>query len=207
MATVDVYNLKKEKVGQTDLPPEIFEVELKPHLVHEVVVAQLASHRSGTASTKQRAEIKGSTKKVYRQKGTGRARAGTRKNPIWRGGGVIFGPRPRDFSYNPPKKVRRGAMKAVLSAKLKDGELMVVDSFDLPEIKTKGFVEVLQDLELQNVLIITPEKNENLEKSAGNVPKAKILRSSGLNVYDLVKYTNLVLVEPCVAQIQERLLK
>ena len=207
MPVVDIYNLKKEKVGQAELPAEVFEAPLKEHLVHEVVVAQLASRRSGTASTKERSEIVGSGRKVYRQKGTGRSRAGTRKNPLWRGGGVIFGPKPRDFSYKPPKKVRRSALKAALSAKLKEDELLVLKAFDLPEIKTKGFVQVMADLDLDQALIVTPEPNENLEKSARNVPGVKVLRSAGLNVYDVLKYRHLVLLEPCIAQISERLMK
>jgi large subunit ribosomal protein L4 len=207
MPTVDVYNLNHDKVGQTDLPSEIFEVPIKAHLLHEVVVAQLASRRSGTASTKTRSEVRGSGRKLYRQKGTGRARAGSMKNPLWRGGGVIFGPSPRDFSYSPPKKVRRNAMKVALSGKLADEELMILDTFDLPEIKTKGFLEAMAGLGIDNGLVVTYEPNENLEKSARNVPEVKVLRSSGLNVYDVLKYKHLVLLEPCIAQITERLLK
>jgi len=207
MPEVDVYNLKKEKVGQTELPEEIFNAPIKIHLVHEVVVAQLASRRSGTASTKVRSEVAGSSHKVYRQKGTGRARAGTRKNPLWRGGGTIFGPKPRDYSYRPPKKVRRGALKSVLSAKYKDDELLVLDAFTLEEIKTKLFVEALRGLDLDNALIIIPQSDRNLELSAKNVPWAKVLCMAGLNVYDLVKYRHLILLQPCIAQLSERLIK
>lgn len=207
MPTVNVYNQKNEEVGKADLPEEIFGVTPSVTMVHEVVVAQLASRRSGTASTKTRSEIRGSMKKLYRQKGTGRARAGTSKNPLLRGGGVIFGPKPRDFSYKPPKKVRRSAMKSVLSSKLADGELKILSGLELTEIKTKAFSEVLGDLELTNALIVTPEENENLEKSARNIPNVKVLRSSGLNIYDMVKYHHLVLLEPCIDQLKERLLK
>lgn len=207
MPVIDVYNLKKEKVGQVELPEEIFNVPLRPHLVHEVVVAQLASRRAGSASTKERSDVRGSTRKLYRQKGTGRARAGSRRNPLWRGGGTIFGPHPRDFSYQPPKKVRRTALKVALTAKYQDNELMVLDAFDLPEIKTKHFVQVLQDLGLGRALIVTPASDETLEKSARNVPGIKILRSAGLNVYDVVKYPQLVLLQPCLEQLKERLLK
>lgn len=207
MPVIDVYNLKKEKVGQAELPEEIFNVPLRPHLVHEVVVAQLASRRAGSASTKERSDVRGSTRKLYRQKGTGRARAGSRRNPLWRGGGTIFGPHPRDFSYQPPKKVRRAALKVALTAKYQDNELMVLDAFDLPEIKTKHFVQVLQGLGLGRALIVTPASDETLEKSARNVPGIKILRSAGLNVYDVVKYPQLVLLQPCLEQLKERLLK
>jgi large subunit ribosomal protein L4 len=207
MPVIDVYNLKKEKVGQAELPEEIFNVPLRTHLVHEVVVAQLASRRAGSASTKERSDVRGSTRKLYRQKGTGRARAGSRRNPLWRGGGTIFGPHPRDFSYQPPKKVRRAALKVALTAKYQDNELMVLDAFDLPEIKTKHFVQVLQGLGLGRALIVTPASDETLEKSARNVPGIKILRSAGLNVYDVVKYPQLVLLQPCLEQLKERLLK
>ncbi|MBW1709278.1 MAG: 50S ribosomal protein L4 [Deltaproteobacteria bacterium] len=207
MVVVDILNLNKEKVGQAELPADIFDVPLRQHLVHEVVLAQLANRRAGTASTKGRSEVRGSTHKLYRQKGTGRARAGTRKSPLLRGGGTIFGPKPRDFSYQPPKKVRRNALKTALTAKVKENELLILDAFDLPEIKTRRFVEAMAGLELDNALIVTPESNENLERSARNVPKIKVLRSAGLNVYDVVKYRHLILLEPCIAQITERLQK
>ncbi len=207
MVVVDIYSLNKEKVGQAELPDDIFNVPVKPHLVHEVVVAQLASRRSGTASVKGRSEVRGSTKKPYRQKGTGRSRMGSRKSPLLRGGGTIFGPKPRDYSYRPPRKVRRNALKIALTAKVQDKELMILNAFDLPEIKTKLFIEAMAGLDLKNALIITPEPNENLERSARNVPGVKVLRSDGLNVYDVVKYRHLVLLEPCIDQIKERLQK
>ncbi len=207
MPVVDVYNLKKEKVGQVELPAEIFDVPVRQHLLHEVVVAQLASRRAGTASTKTRADISASTHKPYRQKGTGRARAGSRKSPVWRGGGTVFGPHPRDYSYEPPKKVRRGALKVALTAKLQDNELIVVDAMDLAEIKTKTFVQIMEQLGLQNALIITADVDEKLEKSSRNVKEYKVLRAPGLNVYDVLKYQKLVLLQPSLAKIEERLLK
>ena len=207
MPVVDVYNQKMKKVGQVELPAEIYEVPLRPHLVHEVVVAQLASRRAGTASTKTRAEIRGSTSKIYRQKGTGRARAGSRKSPLRHGGGTIFGPKPRDYGYKPPKRVRRGALKVALSAKLKEAELMVLDAVKLSQIKTREFLETMADLELENALIVTPEPDENLEKSSRNVQGFKVLRAEGLNVYDVLKYRKLVLLEKSLPKIEERLLK
>ena len=207
MPVVDVYNLKREKVGEAVLPPEIYDVPLREHLVHEVVTAQLAGRRSGSASTKDRSQVKGTTKKPWRQKGTGRARAGSRKSPLWRGGGVVFGPKPRDYGFMPPKQVRRGALKVALTAKLKDSELMVVDAMDLQEVKTKNFVQAMAGLGLENALIVTPESNENLEKSSRNVPGFKVLRSEGLNVYDVVRFRHLVLLQPSLAKIEERLLK
>jgi len=207
MPVVDVYNLKKEKVGEAVLPPEIYDVPLRAHLVHEVVTAQLAGRRSGSASTKDRSQIRGTTKKPWRQKGTGRARAGSRKSPLWRGGGVIFGPKPRDYGFLPPKRVRRGALKVALTAKLKDSELMVVDALDLQEIKTKNFVQAMAGLGLENALIVTPGPNENLEKSSRNAPGFKVLRSEGLNVYDVVRFRGLVLLQSSLAKIEERLIK
>lgn len=207
MPVIDVYNVKKEKVGEAELAAGIYDVPVRQHLVHEVVVAQLASKRSGTASTKTRGQVAGSTHKPYRQKGTGRARAGTRKSPLWRGGGVIFGPKPRDYSYRPPRKVRRGALKVILTAKLQDSELLVVDALDIPEIKTKRFVQAMNGLGLKNALIVTAEADEELEKSSRNVSGFKILRAAGLNVYDIVKYERLVLLQPSLAKIEERLLK
>lgn len=207
MPVVDVYNLKKEKVGQIELSDQIFDAPIKPHLVHEVVVAQLASRRAGTASTKTRSEIAGSTRKPYRQKGTGRARAGSRKSPLWRGGGTIFGPKPRDFSYKPPKKVRRGALTTALTSKLKDQELLVLDQMDLGEIKTKKFVEAMTGLQLDNALVIVAGPDMVLEKSSRNVPGYKVLRAEGLNCYDLLKYKHLVLLQDSLAKIEERLLK
>lgn len=207
MPIVDVYNLKKEVVGQVELPDGIYNVPVKPYLVHEVVVSQLAGRRSGTACVKPRGEISGSTKKPYRQKGTGRARAGSRKSPLWRGGGTIFGPTPRDFSYQPPKKVRRGAMKVVLTSKLLDNELLVLDGLDLGEIKTKKFVQAMNGLSLNNALVVIESQDESIEKSARNVPGFKVLRADGLNVYDLVKYRHLVLLQSSLAKIEARLLK
>lgn len=207
MPAIDVYNLKKEKVGEIELSSEIFDVPVREHLLHEVVVAQLASRRSGSASTKTRGDISGSTRKPYRQKGTGRARAGSRKSPLWRGGGTIFGPKPRDYSYQPPKKVRRAALKVALTAKFQDKELTVIDAMDLPEIKTKNFVQAMNGLGLENALIITPDINENLEKSSRNVQGFKVLRAPGLNVYDVLKYRHLVLLQTSLPKIEERLLK
>lgn len=207
MPVVDVINLNKEKVGQVELPDQIWDVVLRPHLVHEVVTAQLAGRRTGTAATKTRAEIKGSTRKPYRQKGTGRARAGSRKSPLWRGGGTIFGPKPRDFGWKPPKKVRRGAMKVALTAKLREDELVVLDAMDLGEIKTGKFVKAMGGLGLDNALVVTCEADEKLEKSSRNVPGYKVLRAEGLNCYDLLKYRHLVLLKDSLPKIEERLLK
>jgi large subunit ribosomal protein L4 len=207
MPVASVYNLKKEVVGEVELPDRIYDVEIKPYLVHEVVVAQMAARRAGTASTKTRGEIAGSTKKPYRQKGTGRARAGSRKSPLWRGGGTIFGPKPRDFSVQIPKKVRRGALKVALTAKLQEEELLVLDTMKMEEIRTKKFVEAMKGLGLENALVITDQPDDTLEKSSRNVPGYKVLRVDGLNCYDVLKYKHLVILQASLPKIEERLLK
>lgn len=205
MPKVDIYDEMKKKVGEIDLSDAVFGVEVKPHLLHEVVVWQLAKRRSGTASTKTRAEVRGGGRKPWRQKGTGRARVGSRNSPLWRGGGVVHGPKPRDYSYNVPKKVRRAAICSALSDKLAEDKLVVIKGFGLEDIKTKAFVEVLNRFETDNVLVVTAEMDVVLEKSARNVPKVKVLRAEGLNVYDILRYDRLLLLEPAVGRIEEAL--
>jgi large subunit ribosomal protein L4 len=206
MAVADVYNMEGKKVSEIDLDDKVFNVAVKRHVLHEVVVMQLARRRAGTAATKGRSDVRGGGQKPYRQKGTGRARAGSRRSPLWRGGGVIFGPSPRDYGYKVPKKVRRSALKMALSSKLQDQALKVLDRLDLEKAKTKQFAEILSALQTDKALVIMAEKNENVELSARNLPYAKVLRSEGLNVYDILKFDTVVLVEPAIAQIQERLL-
>ena len=206
MAKVAVCNSKNEKVGEIELNDEIFNVPIKSHLVHEVVTMQLAKRRSGTASTKGRSEVQASGRKPWRQKGTGRARAGTRSSPIWRGGGIIFGPKPRDFTPKVNKKVRKQALKIALTSKCKENQMVVLDGFDLEEIKTKAIVDLLQVFEMDSVLVVTPERNALLEKSARNVPHTKVLCSEGINVYDVLKHRNLLLVKDAVLKIEAALL-
>ena len=206
MPTVTVCNSKNEQVGEIELKDEIFNVPIKPHLLHEVVQMQLARRRAGNASTKGRSEVQSSGSKPWRQKGTGRARAGTRTSPIWRGGGVTFGPKPRCFTPKVNKKVRNQALRMALSSKCKENELVVVEALALGEIKTKTFLEVLDLFAVDSVLVVIPERDDNLEKSARNVPHAKVLRSRGLNVYDILKYRHLMLVKDAVAKIEEALL-
>lgn len=205
MAVVDVLNAKGEKVSEIELSDEIFNVPVKSSVLHEVVTMQLASKRAGTASVKNRSDIVGSTKKLFRQKGTGRARRGDIKSPLLRGGGVVFGPHPRSYAYKVPKKVRKLALKMALSGKLRDNEMIVLDRLELERIKTKDFVSVIRSLETDNVLLVTDGKDENLELSSRNVPKVKVLRAEGLNVYDLLKYKNVILLEPAVKAIEGRL--
>ncbi len=205
MPTLDVYSAKRDKVGELAVKDEVFAAESKPHLLHEVVVWQLACRRSGNASTKTRAEVRGGGKKPWRQKGTGRARAGTRRSPLWRGGGTTFGPKPRDYSYSPPKKVRKGALKVALSDKLREDNLLVIRDFELAEIKTKDFVKVLDNFETKSALVVISDSDQVMEKSSANIPHVKVLRAEGLNVYDIMRHERVILLENAVSPIEEAL--
>lgn len=206
MALQDVYNMDGTKVSEIDLADEIFNVPVKQHVLHEVVTMQLANRRAGTVATKGRSEVRGSGQKPYRQKGTGRARAGSRKSPLWRGGGVVFGPKPRCYAYKVPKKVRRQALRMALTSKLQENTLIVVDKLDPETVKTKRFVEVMGALKAREALIVTDRRLENLELSSRNVPHVKVVRWEGLNVYDILRFRNLVLLEASVKQLEGRLL-
>jgi len=206
MAVVNVLNSKAEKISEIDLSDEIFNVPVKSSVLHEVVKMQRAGKRSGSASVKRRSDVRGSGRKLFRQKGTGRARRGNIKDPLLRGGGVVFGPEPKSYAYKVPKKVKRQALKMALSSKLQEDSLVVVDKLELEEIKTQRFTEVLDAFSVKNVLIITKEKNEKLELSSRNVPGIKVLRSEGLNVYDILKYKSLILLESSIESIEGRLL-
>ncbi|MDR1398206.1 MAG: 50S ribosomal protein L4 [Desulfarculales bacterium] len=205
MPTLEVYSAQREQVGEINLSETVFGAEVKTHLLHEVVVWQLACRRQGTAKVKTRGEVRGGSKKPWRQKGTGRARSGSRRSPLWRGGGVIFGPQPRDYSYTVPKKVRKAALRMALSDKLNEHKILVLRGFDLDEIKTRNFLRVLDRFAVKKTLVITGAADENLEKSARNVPGVKVLRSEGLNVYDILRYDNLILLEGAVGNIEESL--
>jgi len=206
MAVTEVYNTDNKKVGEVELNDALFSLEVKKHILHDVVKMQLANRRAGTASTKTRTEVSGGGRKPYRQKGTGRARAGTNRSPLWRGGGVIFGPKPRDYSYKLPKKVRKLGVRMALSTRFSENNMLVLDGFDLADIKTKQFVEVMKKLNIENGLIVIPEKNENLEKSSRNVQGYKVIQADGLNVYDILLHRRLVLLQPCLGQLEKRLL-
>lgn len=203
MPTVDLYNMNRDVVGQLELKEDIFAVPVKPHVMHEVVLYQLAKRRSGTAKVKGRSEVAGGGKKPWRQKGTGRARSGTSRSPIWRGGGIIHGPQPRSYDMRVPKKVRRLALKMALTQKLLDRELTVLDQFQLEQIKTRDFAALLNRFELGKTLIVIPSHDEKVVKSARNIPNVKVLRSEGLNVYDLLNYHNLLLTRETVGKIEE----
>jgi large subunit ribosomal protein L4 len=206
MPVIDVQNIEGKQISQIELADDVFGIPVKPSVLHEVVTMQLSNRRSGTAAVKHRSDVRGSGKKLFRQKGTGRARRGDIKSPLLRGGGVVFGPDKRNYSYKVPKKVRKLALKMALSSKLSENELVVLDQFELEETKTKKFVEVLKTLKLKNALIVTETHNDHLELSSRNVPDVKVLRSEGLNVYDILKYRMLVLLEPAVKNIEGRLL-
>lgn len=205
MAVVDVVNSKAEKVSQVELADGIFNVPVKPSVLHEVVVMQLANRRAGTASVKHRSDIRGSRKKLFRQKGTGRARRGDIKSPLLRGGGSVFGPDPRSYAYKVPKKVRKAALRMALTSKLQDADLLVVDNLMLDAVKTRDFVQVLQVLGLENALIVIEGRDEILELSSRNVPGVKVMRTEGLNVYDILKHRKLVLLESSIKGIEGRL--
>ncbi|UCD85047.1 MAG: 50S ribosomal protein L4 [Deltaproteobacteria bacterium] len=204
MPALDLYNQEREKVGQVELPEEVFAVKPQNHLLYEAVKWQLACRRKGTASTKSRGQVRGGGRKPWRQKGTGRARAGSIRSPLRHGGGVIFGPKPRSYGYPLPKKVKRAALRSALALKLSQGKLMVVDRLELTEIKTRSFLEILSNMELNNALIVT-ERNFNLERSARNLPGFKVIRWEGLNTYDLLKYEQLLLTRQSVEKITQQL--
>jgi large subunit ribosomal protein L4 len=205
MPTVDIFNIKKEKVGEIHLKEDIFAVAVKGHVLHEVVTWQRACRRAGTASTKTRGEVKGGGRKPWRQKGTGRSRAGSTRSPIWRGGGIIFGPRPRSYAYTLPKKVRRQALKMALSSKLSAGKLVVLDDYPSGTPKTRDFVAVLKAFDISKALFVTPAEHQALELSARNVPYVQVMPTAGLNVYDILRHDHLVLFSPAVAQIEARM--
>ena len=207
MSKVDVLNCKGERVSQRELSDALFDVPIKRSVLHEVVTMQLSCRRSGSATVKHRSDISGSGRKLFRQKGTGRARRGNIKSPLLRGGGVVFGPDNRSYSYKVPKKKRKLALKMALSSKLKDQKIILLDQLEMEKIKTKAFVEIINTLDAKNALIVTEKKNENLELSSRNVPGIKVMRTEGINVYDILKYKYLVLLESSVNEIEGRLLK
>ncbi|MEN8142945.1 MAG: 50S ribosomal protein L4 [Thermodesulfobacteriota bacterium] len=206
MSVAEVKNIKNEKAGDVELNDSIFGVEVKEHIIHDIVRMQRASRRAGNASTKTRAEVRGGGAKPWRQKGTGRARAGTRNSPLWRGGGTVFGPKPRDFSYRLPRKVRKLGIRMALSSRLAEENLVVLDVFQMEEIKTGNFVKIMNALELDNALIVIPGADEKLEKSSRNVPGYKVMATAGLNVYDILLHKKVVLLQDCLGQLEKRLL-
>lgn len=202
MSVLDVYDIEKNKVDELELDDSIFGVDVNESLLYEVVKMQLACRRRGTASTKGRSDVSGGGKKPWRQKGTGRARVGTIRSPLWRGGGIVFGPHYRDYSYKVPRKVRKAALRSALSMKVKEDKVLILRDFPMDEIKTRKFKEVLDRFGIKKALFVLDEKDHILEKSSKNIKDVKMLRSEGLNVYDLLYHDNVVLLEPSVKKIE-----
>ena len=208
MAKVDVYNLKREKVGSVDLADEVFAADVKEQLFHEVVVAQLASRRAGTHAAKERSAVAGSSKKIYKQKGTGRARHGSIRAPIFVGGGRAHPPKPQDWSYRPPRRVRVAALKSALSLILKEGRLTIVDSIDLGEVKTKKLATALVTLQAgKKTLVVDEGSNQNLRLSIRNLENKLFLPPEGVNVYDLLRHDHLVLSKGAIKALEARLIE
>ncbi|WP_027721451.1 50S ribosomal protein L4 [Maridesulfovibrio zosterae] len=205
MATITIYDQTKKEVGSMDLAPEVFEVPVKPEILHLVVRSQLAAKRSGTHATKTRGMKRGGGAKPWRQKGTGRARSGSTRSPLWRGGGTTFGPQPRDYSFKVNKKVRRLGLRMALTSKFSEEKLMVVKSIDLPEIKTKLFAEVAESLGLYKALIVVKDADNKLLLSARNFPGIKLISAEQLNVYDILRHRQVVMLENAAQDLQERL--
>ncbi|SNR65717.1 LSU ribosomal protein L4P [Humidesulfovibrio mexicanus] len=205
MATVTIFDQMKKEVGSLELSPEIFEVEVRPEILHFVVRAQLAAKRAGTHSVKTRAFVSGGGKKPWKQKGTGHARAGSNRSPVWRGGAIIFGPQPRSYEFKVNRKVRRLALKMALTSRLLEDNLMVLKGIDMPEIKTKSFAEIVKNLGLEKALIVFKEADNNLLLSARNVPGIKLLPADKINAYDVLLYPKLVMLENAAVSVQERL--
>jgi len=205
VALIDVHNEKGEKIHERNIKDEIFTISVREDIIHQVVRCQLANFRSGSASTKNRSKVKASSRKLWRQKGTGRARVGAASSPIRRGGGVAFGPAPRDYSFKVNKKVRKAAIRMALADKFKTGQLFVVDNIHLEEISTGKFFDVLKNLDLDNALIVTERADENLEKSSRNIQRVKLLRAEGLNVYDILHHEHLLFIEGALGIVEEAL--
>jgi large subunit ribosomal protein L4 len=201
-----VLSLERETIGEFELPSYIVGQPIREHLLYEIVKMQMANRRAGTASTKTRGEVRGGGKKPWRQKGTGRARSGSTRSPLWVGGATIFGPRPRSYNYRLPRSARRTALCAALALKQKQGELSIVNELPISEPKTKRMVEVLSRLGLaDNVLIVIAQADTNIEKSSRNLPNVKVLRSEGLNVYDLLRYKYTLFTQQALERVSERL--
>ena len=203
MANVAVLNMTGAQVGTIELNDAIFGIEVNEHVLHLAVVNYLANQRQGTQSTKTRAEVRGGGRKPYRQKGTGRARQGSIRSPQWVGGGVVFAPKPRDYSFKLNKKVKRLALQSALSTKVAEGKIIVLDELTLSEVKTKEMAKVLENIKCGNALIVMDGSNENVMLSARNIPEVKTASVSTINVYDLLKYNTLVVTKEAVEKIQE----
>ena len=203
MANVAVYNMEGKEVDKIELNDSIFGVEINEHLVHMAVLQQLANKRQGTQKAKTRSEVRGGGRKPWRQKGTGHARQGSTRSPQWTGGGVVFAPTPRDYSFKLNKKEKRAALKSALTSRVVENKFVVVDELKLDEIKTKKFVEVMNNLKVNKALVVVEEDNKNVVLSGRNIPTVKVEANNEINTYDVVKYDTLVVTKAAVEKIQE----
>ena len=203
MANVSVYNIEGKEVGSIELNDAVFGVEVNEHLVHMAVVNQLANNRQGTQKAKTRSEVSGGGRKPWRQKGTGHARQGSTRAPQWTGGGVVFAPVPRDYSFKLNKKEKRAALKSALTSRVEENKFIVVDELNFDEIKTKKFQEVLNNLNVNKALVVLEDGNKNVEISAKNIPDVKTAHTNTINVYDILKYNTVIATKAAVAKIEE----
>lgn len=203
MANVSVYNIEGKEVGSIELNDAVFGVEVNEHLVHMAVVNKLANNRQGTQSAKTRSEVSGGGRKPWRQKGTGHARQGSTRAPQWTGGGIVFAPKPRDYSFKMNKKEKRIALLSALSSKVAESKIVVLDEFKLDEIKTKKFVEVMNNLKVENALVVLEGENKNVVLSGRNIPSVKVTATNEINTYDVLKYTTLVVTKAAVEKLEE----
>ena len=203
MANVSVYNIEGKEVGSIELNDAVFGVEANEHLVHMAVVNQLANNRQGTQSAKTRSEVSGGGRKPWRQKGTGHARQGSTRSPQWTGGGVVFAPKPRDYSFKMNKKEKRIALLSALSSKVADNKIVVLDAFNLDEVKTKKFAEVMSNLKVDKALVVIEGENKNVVLSGRNIPTVKVSATNEINTYDVLKYETLVVTKAAVEKLEE----
>lgn len=203
MAKVSVYNMEGNQVGDIELNDAVFGVEVNEHLVHMAVVSQLANNRQGTQSAKTRSEVSGGGRKPWRQKGTGHARQGSTRSPQWTGGGIVFAPKPRDYSFKMNKKEKNLALKSVLTTKVAENKFIVVDGLNFDEIKTKNMVNVLKNLEVKKALVVTDDDNKNVTLSSRNIPGVKTAFTNTINVYDILKYDKMVVAKDVISKIEE----
>ena len=203
MANVAVYNMEGKEVDKIELNDSIFGVEINEHLVHMAVLQQLANNRQGTQSAKTRSEVSGGGRKPWRQKGTGHARQGSTRSPQWTGGGVVFAPKPRDYSFKMNKKEKRIALLSALSSKVADNKIVVLDAFNLDEVKTKKFAEVMSNLKVDKALVVIEGENKNVVLSGRNIPTVKVSATNEINTYDVLKYETLVVTKAAVEKLEE----
>ena len=203
MANVSVYNIEGKEVGKIDLSDAVFGVEVNEHLVHMAVVSQLANNRQGTQKAKTRSEVSGGGRKPWRQKGTGHARQGSTSAPQWTGGGVVFAPVPRDYSFKMNKREKRAALKSALTSRVEENKFIVIDEINFEEAKTKNFANILKNLDVSKALVVLEDDNKNAELSARNIADVKTAKTNTINVYDILKYNTVITTKAVVAKIEE----